>query len=367
MSKGPLEFTDKVVKIESEKDLPEVPISQGYTLVNKTGSWRNVRPVLTEQNAPCQNACPLKVWVQSFIDLLTRGKPEQGAIEILKNNPFPLLTRKLCKAKCEIACNRKKYDSPISIRELEGFTGNIAYEKALYPDRLEKLDKRVAVVGNSETMMSAAYFAFLYGMEVTLYTTKPFDGLDISQDEINREIERLKKWGIKVVEEDKKPDELVTEFDAIITDKKEVENKLTFQTSNEKIFAAVAERKDFSRDLYFGKRAAKSALQLLRGGEIEKDPPPPRSVSFNNIVTDYFEPEDRIDKINTMEDAVKEGSRCFSCGHCNSCGNCYVFCPDAAISWVNDLPVINYDYCKGCGICVNECPRNVLVLVPERG
>ena len=367
MAKEPIEFTDKVIKIESLNDLPEVPISQGFTLVNKTGSWRNVRPVLEEQNAPCQNACPLKVWVQSFIDLLTRGKPEEGAVEILRNNPFPLLTRKLCKAKCEIACNRKKYDAPVAIRELEGFTGNIAYEKGLYPERGESLNKKVAVVGNSETMMSAAYFAYMYGMEVTLYTQKPFEGLGLSEEEEKREIDRLKNWGIEIVLEDKDPAALVSEYDAVITDKRDVENKLTFQTQEEKIFAAKPERKDFSRDLYFGKRAAKSVWQYLKGEEIVKDAPPPRSVSFNNIVTDYFEPQDRIDTINTMEEAIEEGNRCFSCGHCNSCGNCYVFCPDAAISWVNDLPVVDYDYCKGCGICVNECPRSVLILVPERG
>ena len=367
MDKGPIEFTDKVVKISSEKDLPEAPISQGFTLANRTGSWRNVRPVLTEQNAPCQNACPLKVWVQSFIELLTLRRPEKAALEVLKNNPFPLLTRKLCKAKCEIACNRRKYDAPISIRELEGFVGNIGYEKGIFPERGEVLNKKVAVLGNSESVMSAAYFSFLYGMDVDLYTTNPFEGLELTKEEIERERKRLLDMGIKIIAEKASLDELLNDYDAVITDTKEVENKLTFQTDNEKLYVVKPERRDFSRDLYFGKRAAKSVYQYLSGEGIQKDPPPPRSVSFNNIVLDYFEPAERTDKINTMEDAIKEGNRCFSCGHCNSCGNCYVFCPDAAISWENDLPVINYDYCKGCGICVNECPRNVLVLVPERG
>lgn len=367
MSKESLRFTDKVIKIESEKDLPEAPLSQGFTLVNKTGSWRNVKPQLTEQNAPCQNACPLKVWIQSFIDLLTRGNPEAASLEILKNNPFPLLTRKLCKAKCEIACNRKKYDFPVSIRELEGFIGSIAYEKNIFPERKETLDKRVAVIGNSEAVLSAAYFLYVFGIDVDLYTVLPFNGLGLSDDEVEREIERLKNMGIKVFQEDKDIEVALTEYDAVITDKGEVSNKLTFQTDNEKLYVVGVDRKDFSRDLYFGKRAAKSVFQFLKGVKIEKDSPPPRSVSYNNIVIDYFEPEDRIDVINTMEDAIKEGNRCFSCGHCNSCGNCYVFCPDAAISWVNDFPVVDYDYCKGCGICVVECPRSALILIPERG
>jgi len=26
---------------------------------------------------------------------------------------------------------------------------------------------------------------------------------------------------------------------------------------------------------------------------------------------------------------------------------------------------INYDYCKGCGICANECPTKAIEMVPE--
>ncbi|MFP3483271.1 MAG: 4Fe-4S binding protein, partial [Caldivirga sp.] len=25
----------------------------------------------------------------------------------------------------------------------------------------------------------------------------------------------------------------------------------------------------------------------------------------------------------------------------------------------------NYDYCKGCGICANECPVKAIKMVPE--
>lgn len=42
---------------------------------------------------------------------------------------------------------------------------------------------------------------------------------------------------------------------------------------------------------------------------------------------------------------------------CIHCFFCWVFCPDNAIITENEkVTGINYDYCKGCGICVNECP-----------
>lgn len=42
---------------------------------------------------------------------------------------------------------------------------------------------------------------------------------------------------------------------------------------------------------------------------------------------------------------------------CINCFFCWVFCPENAIIIDGEkIAGINYDYCKGCGICVNECP-----------
>ncbi len=41
---------------------------------------------------------------------------------------------------------------------------------------------------------------------------------------------------------------------------------------------------------------------------------------------------------------------------CTKCHLCWVFCPDGAIELEEDGSIkINYTYCKGCGICANEC------------
>ena len=45
---------------------------------------------------------------------------------------------------------------------------------------------------------------------------------------------------------------------------------------------------------------------------------------------------------------------------CIHCLRCWVYCPDMSIfTSEGKVTGINYDYCKGCGICARECPEKV--------
>ncbi|SFM81305.1 4Fe-4S binding protein [Thermodesulforhabdus norvegica] len=47
-----------------------------------------------------------------------------------------------------------------------------------------------------------------------------------------------------------------------------------------------------------------------------------------------------------------------------SCFLCWLYCPEGVVS--RTIPVvINYDYCKGCGICAEECPTRAIEMVDE--
>ncbi len=64
---------------------------------------------------------------------------------------------------------------------------------------------------------------------------------------------------------------------------------------------------------------------------------------------------------------------------CIRCMICWKFCPEPSIIIVPndkygspnpaisklDAPEIAYDYCKGCGICANECPAKCINMVLE--
>jgi Pyruvate/2-oxoacid:ferredoxin oxidoreductase delta subunit len=61
--------------------------------------------------------------------------------------------------------------------------------------------------------------------------------------------------------------------------------------------------------------------------------------------------------------AIAEAERCFSCGRCNLCENCYIFCPDLAIAFDDEVRsfTVNRVLCKACGICITECPRSAIL------
>ena len=110
----------------------------------------------------------------------------------------------------------------------------------------------------------------------------------------------------------------------------------------------------------------------------------PHVITFDELNTDYFEPsrrqretkgpiKKRIKEFGEVTSGFTEGialdeaERCFSCGTCVECENCYVFCPDASIVKTGGIisRQVDYDFCKGCGICFSECPRGVISLKEE--
>jgi len=52
---------------------------------------------------------------------------------------------------------------------------------------------------------------------------------------------------------------------------------------------------------------------------------------------------------------------------CTKCLICWLFCPDMYDYMGWRKVSVNYDYCKGCGICAHECPVKAISMVPEVG
>ena len=67
----------------------------------------------------------------------------------------------------------------------------------------------------------------------------------------------------------------------------------------------------------------------------------------------------------SAQEALAEAARCFSCGNCTACDNCLLYCPDMAVRRLDGQYEIAADYCKGCGLCVRECPTGAIAMHEE--
>jgi 2-oxoacid:acceptor oxidoreductase delta subunit (pyruvate/2-ketoisovalerate family) len=133
-----------------------------------------------------------------------------------------------------------------------------------------------------------------------------------------------------------------------------------------------------------GKRAARGIDAFLVGLDLD-DAARPELATFERLNTWYYADAERSHRPEleiarrqntfeeivgglTEENALFEARRCLSCGNCFECDNCYGVCPDnAVIKLGSSLRYeVNYDFCKGCGICVNECPCGAIEMVPEQ-
>ncbi|HEY0845046.1 MAG TPA: NAD(P)-binding protein [Noviherbaspirillum sp.] len=132
-----------------------------------------------------------------------------------------------------------------------------------------------------------------------------------------------------------------------------------------------------------GKKAARNIDAWLRGTSYA--PPPKHELAtYEKLNTWYYADApktvqpvlDIIRRQSTFEEvlggldesnALLEARRCLSCGNCFECDNCYGVCPDNAVIKLGpgNRFRINYDYCKGCGICVAECPCGAIKTEPE--
>jgi len=134
-----------------------------------------------------------------------------------------------------------------------------------------------------------------------------------------------------------------------------------------------------------GRRAAGQIDAWLRGVRAEPEPEP-ELATFETLNSWYYSDAPRsirpqleaARRSSTFDEVVLgldestalfEARRCMSCGSCLACDNCFGVCPDNAVIKLEpggsyDYE-FDYDYCKGCGICVQECPCGAIEMQPE--
>jgi NADPH-dependent glutamate synthase beta subunit-like oxidoreductase len=186
-----------------------ITLQPGSSLANKTGSWRDKRPVYVHRLPPCNHACPAGENIQQWLYHAESGDYEAAWRELVKDNPLPATMGRVCYHPCETSCNRGQVDESVGIHGVERFLGDEAIRQGwTLQSEHEPTGTRVLVVGAGPSGLSAAYQLARRGHAVTIREAGPMAGgmmrfgiprYRLPRDILDAEIARILDLGVTLV------------------------------------------------------------------------------------------------------------------------------------------------------------------------
>lgn len=182
---------------------------------------------------PCSKACPLNIEIPEFVECIQRREYEKGLNIILRVNPFPAITGRVCpqEALCQKECTLCKLGDPLAIGRLERFLGDYQIENGIMNLEVpEKVRGNIAIVGSGPAGLMGAVELRKLGYEVTIFEALHEVGgvmvYGIPEFRLPRRVLRfyvdyVKKLGVRievdvVIGRTYTIDELLREYDAIL-------------------------------------------------------------------------------------------------------------------------------------------------------
>ena len=176
--------------------------------------------------------CPLHNLIPEWNDHIYRGHDEHALHRLLKMNPFPEFTGRVCPALCEKACINGCDGDPVTIRDNERWLAETGFAQNLITpaDIPVRSEKKVAVVGSGPAGLAAAYRLNIRSHHVTVYERDENPGgllmygipnMKLDKKVIQRRTELMAAEGVTFVTstavgQDISMDQLLQQYDAVI-------------------------------------------------------------------------------------------------------------------------------------------------------
>ena len=157
----------------------------------------------------CQVACPAGIDVPSYVALIAHGRFDEAVEVIREDNPFPWVCGLVCPAPCELTCQRRTVDTPISIRTLKASASKYTIEESGHYAKAIKTrrDEKVAVIGSGPAGLSAAYYLALEGYAITVFEALAKAGgmlrvgippHRLPRETLDQEIDNISSLGVEI-------------------------------------------------------------------------------------------------------------------------------------------------------------------------
>jgi len=126
--------------------------------------------------APCTLACPARINVQGYVQMVKQGRYEKALGIIMDKLPLPGVLGRICPHDCETVCRRNEVDDPVAIRDLKRLAADQFDPRKVRIECEDSTGKRVAIIGSGPAGLSAAYHLARKGIGSTIFEALPKPG-----------------------------------------------------------------------------------------------------------------------------------------------------------------------------------------------
>jgi len=236
----------------------------------------------------CIATCPAHMGIPSYIEAVRKDNMEEALRVLYETNPLPEICGRVCTHNCESVCAMQHKGDALSIRWLKRYIADQVhsekYKKILGTEKLEKNDKKVAIVGAGPAGLSAAYYLSLLGYNVKVYEAFDKPGgmtrygipeYRLPYDQIDKDVNYIESLGVEFqyntkVGEDINLEKLHEDFDAVFAGSGLHLGRSTRikGSDHEKCYQAI----DLLRDFTQGKEIdVQEKIVVIGGGNVAMD------------------------------------------------------------------------------------------------
>lgn len=182
-------------------------VTLGYT---EEMAIEEAKRCLNCKHKPCVKGCPVNVKIPEFIQLVADGKFEEAYEKVKETNSLPAICGRVCpqESQCEKFCVRAVKGESVGIGRLERFVADwYMANRQSRVESVEKLNKKVAVVGAGPAGLTCAGDLAKMGYDVTVFEAFHTPGgvlmygipeFRLPKALVQKEIESLKELGVEI-------------------------------------------------------------------------------------------------------------------------------------------------------------------------